>query len=490
MAKDATSPPADLADPGAEIARLNKIIRVLMDRAEGSTSDETSDYGLFQATIMLEQQVCHRTAELQAALRENERINCALRERAEAEQRVLQESEQRLRALLQNCSDMITVVARDGSVLYQAGAIGSVLGHEPTELEGANLARWVDKEDLPRLLELCHTGQAASTELHLRHADGRPRTCEVLAASLPGDSSWDGVVLNIRDVTERKQLELELRLAQKLESIGQLAAGIAHEINTPVQFVGNSVIFLKRAADKLLTLTNVYHELLHSDQPIDKEERQRRAVLAEEDTDLEYLIERIPPAFERALDGIKRVSVIVHAMRQFAHPSTERAPTDVNDGLQTTLIVAANEYKYVADIELDLGELPLVMANAGDLNQVFLNLIVNAAHAIEAKAQDSGERGKIIVRTRADDAGVLITVSDSGCGIQAEIAERVFDPFFTTKEIGSGTGQGLAIAHTIVVERHGGTITHQPTPGGGATFRILLPPDDPAAGGESIDAAA
>jgi PAS domain S-box-containing protein len=289
---------------------------------------------------------------------------------------------------------------------------------------------------------------------------------------------------------ERERLELDLRLAQKLEAVGQLAAGVAHEINTPVQFISDSVSFLKEAVDELLKLTNVYHQLLHTDEPIDKEERQRRAVAAEQESDLEYLTERVPPAFERALGGIDRVSSIVRAMRQFAHPSSQRTPIDVNEGLQTTLIVATNEYKYLADIELDLGDLPTVMANAGDLNQVFLNLIVNAAHAIGARVQDSGERGTITVRTRAQQDGVLISVSDTGCGIPAEIAGRVFDPFFTTKEVGRGTGQGLALAHTIVVERHRGTINFEPSPSGGTTFRILLPLDHPATEAEILDAAA
>ena len=317
------------------------------------------------------------------------------------------------------------------------------------------------------------------------------------AALVRSDEKSHRVQVVLFDITagkqaelERERLEQDLRLAQKLEAVGQLAAGVAHEINTPVQFIGNSVTFLKRAADKLLTLTNVYHELLHTEEPLDKEERQRRAVAAEEDSDLEYLTERIPPAIERALDGIQRVSEIVRAMRQFAHPSTERTLIDVNEGLQTTLIVARNEYKYVADIELDLGELPLVMASGGDLNQVFLNLIVNAAHAIEARVLDTDQRGTITVRTRADDAGVLITVSDTGCGIPAEITGRVFDPFFTTKPVGRGTGQGLAIAHTIIVERHHGAINFEPNPGGGTTFRVRLPLDDDACDGEALETAA
>jgi two-component system, NtrC family, sensor kinase len=235
----------------------------------------------------------------------------------------------------------------------------------------------------------------------------------------------------------------------------------------------------------------VYRSLLFGDAAIGREERQRRAADAEQDADLEYLAERVPQAFDRAVYGIDRVAAIVRAMRQFAHPTTERAPIDVNEAIQTTLIVATNEYKYVADVDLELGDLPLVTANAGDLHQVFLNLIVNAAHAIESSLKDSDEeRGTITVRTRAEGSSVEITIADTGCGIPAEIAGRVFDPFFTTKPVGRGTGQGLAIAHTIVVERHQGTIGFGRAPGGGTVFRIVLPVGTPATGSDAETRAA
>ena len=380
----------------------------------------------------------------------------------------------------------------------------TILGVEPSAFlsDARRFTEHVHGEDRERLrvaiLEPAVAGRdPLPAEFRFVRPDGREVWLREVAALVYSDRGLHRVQAVLFDITaakqaelERERLELDLRLAQKLEAVGSLAAGVAHEINTPVQFIGDSVTFLKEAVDELLRLTNVYHELLHTDEQIDKEERQRRAVAAEQESDLEYLTERVPPAFERALEGIQRVSTIVRAMRQFAHPSSQRAPIDVNEGLQTTLIVATNEYKYVADIELDLGDLPLVMANAGDLNQVFLNLIVNAAHAIGSKVRDSGERGTITVRTRAEQAGVLITVSDTGCGIPAEIAGRVFDPFFTTKEVGGGTGQGLAIAHTIVVERHHGAINFEPSPSGGTTFRILLALDDPTAEGEILDAAA
>jgi signal transduction histidine kinase len=166
----------------------------------------------------------------------------------------------------------------------------------------------------------------------------------------------------------------------------------------------------------------------------------------------------------------------VRAMKAFSHPPTaEQAPVDLNAALGNTLIVAANEYKYVADVETDLGDLPTVVCNGGDINQVFLNLIVNAGHAIAERVGDSGERGTITVRTRVDGEHALVSIADTGCGIPDEIADRVFDPFFTTKEEGRGTGQGLAISRTIVTERHNGSLTLETERGRGTTFHVRLP---------------
>ncbi len=384
-------------------------------------------------------------------------------------------------------------------IVFVSRQCETILGVAPSELLGdaSRFLSYVHLEDrlLPPVWQpVASTVDPLPAEYRFVRPDGKEVWLRGVSALVSRDDDCCRVQSVLFDITaaqqaerDRDRLELDLRLAQKLEAVGQLAAGVAHEINTPVQFIGNSVTFLKRAADKLLALTNVYHELLQSDQPIDMDEVKRRAVLAEEDADLDYLIERIPPALDRALDGIERVSAIIRAMREFAHPATERAPVDINAGIQTTLTVAKNEYKYVADIELDLGDLPLVMANASDLNQVFLNLIVNASHAIEAHVRDTDQRGKITVRTCAEETDVLIAVSDTGCGIPADIAKRVFDPFFTTKPSGRGTGQGLAIAHRIVVERNHGTIDFEPNPGGGTTFRVHLPRDAATADDEATE---
>ncbi len=195
-----------------------------------------------------------------------------------------------------------------------------------------------------------------------------------------------------------------------------------------------------------------------------------------EAADLEYLAGEIPKAMEQSLDGVERVATIVRAMKAFAHPgSNEKMPADLNKALSDALIVANNELKYVANVVTDFVELPPVWCNLGDLNQVFLNLLVNAAHAISDVVKKSGGKGEIRVKTRCDNNEVIVSVSDSGCGIPPAIQPRVFDPFFTTKEVGKGTGQGLAIARNIVVERHGGRIAFEPNLPQGTTFLVWLP---------------
>ncbi|MEN3280678.1 MAG: two-component system, NtrC family, sensor kinase [Solirubrobacteraceae bacterium] len=292
------------------------------------------------------------------------------------------------------------------------------------------------------------------------------------------------VTASARAEADRDRMELDLRLAQKLEAVGQLAAGIAHEINTPTQFVGDTVRFLGDAFGDVMELLAVYEELLAAAErgpvPSALIARVRKA---EDRADLDYLRARVPGAVERADDGVHRVATIVRAMSDFAHPpAAAKAPVDVNGALRSTLVVASNEYKYVADVVTDFGELPPVMCDGGDMNQVFLNLVVNAAHAIVDANRGSARRGTIGVRTVAEGDEVLVSVSDTGTGIAPEVADRIYDPFFTTTEVGRGTGQGLAIARQIVVERHGGTITFETQAGRGTTFHVRLPVAESALG--------
>ncbi|HLI60481.1 MAG TPA: EAL domain-containing protein [Solirubrobacteraceae bacterium] len=274
---------------------------------------------------------------------------------------------------------------------------------------------------------------------------------------------------------ELDRLEADRRLSQRLAAVGQLAAGIAHEINTPLQFVGDSVSFLREAVADLLNLTDVYHETLYSDGPASLEQRRRAICDAEQEADLEYLRERIPGAFERTVDGIGRVRSIVQAMKRFSHAGAgEVAPADINEGLQTTLVVCRNEYKYVADVTVDLSPLPEIVCNISELNQVFLNLIINAAQALEEQVAQGAERGKITVRTQQRDECIVIDIADTGPGIPAGLLDRIYEPFFTTKPIGKGTGQGLALA-LATINRHGGSLDCVSAPGQGTTFTITLP---------------
>jgi len=257
-----------------------------------------------------------------------------------------------------------------------------------------------------------------------------------------------------------------------------LAAGIAHEINTPIQFVGDNLHFLRDVFENRAAVGEKYHRQLQ--QAVLAGEAPR-AVLeslekALEAADVEYMATEVPKALAQSLDGVERVATIVRAMKAFAHPGQkEKAAADLNKALLDTLTVARNELKYVADVETDFGDLPPVVCHLAGMNQVFLNLLINAAHAIGAVMQQTGVKGRIRVKTRTDGDQVTVSISDTGCGIPEAIRSRVFEQFFTTKEVGQGTGQGLALARSIVVEKHGGRITFEPNPPRGTTFVVSVP---------------
>lgn len=295
----------------------------------------------------------------------------------------------------------------------------------------------------------------------------------------------------LEEVKQREQMGIELGLAQKLESVGRLAAGIAHEINTPIQFVSDSLYFLRSAFDdinKLLELCRSAPQTLTSGESA--ENVLKNIIDTTASLDLDFLNEEIPKAFDRTFDGANRVASIVRAMKEYSHPDVNgQSSADINQALQTTLTVATNEYKYVASVNTDFGELPLVICNIGELNQVFLNMIVNAAHAIQDSGKDVST-GLISITTRAVGDMVEITIADNGCGISKENLEKIYDPFFTTKEVGRGTGQGLAITHSIVMEKHGGNIWVNSTVGVGTAFTLRLPVAGRARDEDTTEAAA
>jgi PAS domain S-box-containing protein len=283
-----------------------------------------------------------------------------------------------------------------------------------------------------------------------------------------------------QDVTNAKLAELELADAQRLASVGTLAAGVAHEINTPVQFVSDSIHFVREASAEVFslieTLDGLRRRVLDGCPPSELMAAAVSASSTVEAADLEYLRDNVPQALGRALDGLDRVATIVRSMKEFAHPAQkEMAPIDLNRAIAATLTVATNEYKYVADLETAFEELPPVVCHINDINQVVLNLVVNAAHAIADVVSGTHQRGKIKVITRHQDHHAVIYISDTGPGIPEEIRTRIYDPFFTTKEVGRGTGQGLAIARAIVKDKHCGDLSFETTLGVGTTFSIRLP---------------
>jgi len=293
------------------------------------------------------------------------------------------------------------------------------------------------------------------------------------------DGRITGLILLGRDVTEQRLLEAQLAQAQKLESIGQLAAGIAHEINTPIQYIGDNTRFLQDAFEDLLALMAEYGKLLAKVREGEETQGVIKELARVEDlADPEYLAKEIPKAIEQSLEGLAHVATIVRAMKEFSHPGTgEKTAVDINKAIESTITVARNEWKYVAEMvtELDPG-LPLVPCLADEFNQVILNLIINAAHAIgESAGKGEQAKGTITISTRQDGDWVEVRLQDTGAGIPEEIRSKIFDPFFTTKEVGRGTGQGLAISHSVIVDKHEGTITFETEVNKGTTFIIRLP---------------
>ena len=429
---------------------------------------------LHRAHDELEARVKERTADL-AQTNRTLQLEVAERGRAEAQRA-------RLATAIEQAAEGVVVTDPEGSIQYINPAFTTITGYTEAEVIGRN----------PRLLksgkhesgfyaDLWKTVLAGETwrgEVINRRKDGSLYS-EAMSITPVRDAhgAIAGFTAIKQDITERKRLEVELRHAQKLEAVGGLAAGIAHELNTPIQFVGDNTHFLKGAFADLTRVIENYHQLRDAaDNGGTSAALVEEVKQAEQTADLDYLMEEIPRALEQSLDGVTRVATIVRAMKEFAHPDrSEKMATDLNKALESTLIVARNEIKYVADVETDFAELPLVQCHGSDINQVFLNLLVNAAHAIKDVAKGGEKKGLIRVQTCQEEQSVLISISDTGCGIPEEIREKIFEPFFTTKEVGVGTGQGLAIARSIVVDKHGGSLTLDTEVGCGTTFHIRLP---------------
>lgn len=406
----------------------------------------------------------------------------------ERDKRLLQQQQDmsRLEAVMKLAAEGIVTISAENVVESFNEAAARIFGYDPEEIVGRSFSILLPKLDCqPKkesLAEYLKGGAAGAgglcREVMGRRKDGREFPMEIAVSEVPLDSG--PILVGIfRDTTERRQLESQLIQAQKMESVGQLAAGIAHEINTPTQYVGDNLRFLEDAFRDLTGLLAACRRLRNAadQQPIPAE-LVRSVVAASEVADIEYLIDEIPKAIGQSLDGIGRVTKIVLSMKDFSHPGNEaKQAVDLNRALESTLTVCRNEWKYLAEAVTDFDpDLPMVTCLPGECNQVFLNLLINAAHAIGDKLAGSpAEKGTIHVATRRDGDWAEIRISDTGTGIPEESRHKVFDPFFTTKEVGRGTGQGLAIARSVITRKHGGTIELETEIGRGTTFIVRLP---------------
>ncbi|MET0793608.1 MAG: ATP-binding protein [Polyangiaceae bacterium] len=280
-------------------------------------------------------------------------------------------------------------------------------------------------------------------------------------------------------LAELKGTQAKLLQAQKLEAIGQLAAGIAHEINTPAQYVSDNTSFVRGAISAVFNVLDAALAVVETARTGQVPAELTAAVdTAGRKAKLAYLRKQLPLALDQSLDGLGRIGGIVQAMKAFSHPSgSEKRPENLKEAIETTVAVARNEWKYVADVELEFApDMPLVPVLRNEFNQVVLNLVVNAAHAI-SDITAGGSTGKGRIKISASHAADFaeVRISDTGAGIPERHRKRVFEPFFTTKAVGKGTGQGLAIAYSVIVDKHGGTISFETEEGRGTTFIIALP---------------
>lgn len=369
-------------------------------------------------------------------------------------------SEYKMRSMMESMSDPCFVCSDSFDVEYANPAMRQIFGDVMGQSCSAKIFKC--EEDCP----ICHhkviEGAFCSNQEIRLPENGR--IFKATSSPLTNSNGSISKLTVLRDITDEKEMQVRLTQSHKLEAIGQLAAGVAHEINTPAQFIGDNISFLKKnwtLVDKILQ---------------DYIKKEGSAMDEKGRKSLQFLLQEIPQAVEDAGEGINRISTIVKAMREFSHPNEAKKLVNINQAIETTLTVARNEWKYVADVETDFDSLlPDVPCFPGDFNEVILNIIVNAGHAIAKKFQSKNQKGMIYIRTHSDKGKVVIEIQDNGTGIPESIQDRVYDPFFTTKPVGEGTGQGLYLSHQIIEKKHGGRLYFESVDGEGTTFKIELP---------------
>jgi PAS domain S-box-containing protein len=424
-----------------------------------------------------------RTAEL---VKSNEELNRQIKKRKRAKQTIKQ-AHREIEHLISSLPTILIGLNRKNEVIHWNAIAAQLFSIPATDVMGSSLDQCGPEWDWDKISDGMSKSRAGGCNvrvdnIHYRNADGEDR---YLGLSItPFKDNHQGIAgLTIigADITDRIKFEAQLHQSQKMEAIGQLAAGIAHEINTPTQFVGDNTRFLQDAFSDLIAACNLYKEPIHAAKSGTLNAERIQEIEAQlEELDIAYLEEEVPLAIEQTLKGVDRITRIVQAMKIFAHPGgAEKEPVDINKEIEKTITITRNEWKYVADLKTDFdAALPMVPCHRAEFNQVILNLIVNAAHAIaDSNAGNSSAKGTITISSHFAANQAEIRISDTGAGIPEHIRHRIFDLFFTTKEPGRGTGQGLAIAHSVIVDKHDGTIDIETKENQGTTFVIRLPID-------------
>ena len=404
----------------------------------------------------------------------------------------IQESFGRFSRLANNVAEVLYSASLTGPIRMEFinNRVESITGFDAEQIctgrvDWMELVHTNDRSGLLGAYEDCkRSGKEFELDYRIVKKDGN--ICDVFDMAVPvfdDNGHICGIDGMITEITCRKRAQRELDRTQMLQNLGRLTAGIAHEINTPIQFVGDNLHFLSNSfqhINELLKLYDNYNEIITSKPNGDESipVAIEKITAFKEQTDMDFIVSEIPHAIEQTIDGINRVSTMIKAMRDFSHIDERRmAPADLNKALNTAIVILRNEIKYTADVKMELdGDLPLAMCCIDEINQVFLILLTNAAQSIsEFTAGQNGKRGVITITTKFVDGNAVISISDTGGGIAPEIRDRIFEAFFTTKPAGMGTGQGLSIARSIIVDRHAGSLEFETEDGTGTTFTVSLP---------------
>lgn len=475
-------------------------VYVIKDVTEQKRTQETlriSEEKLRRANDELEARVEDRTLEL---YKSNQDLQHEIIER-ETIQAIQAKEKEFLAITLLSINDGVISTEKNGKIVLFNKAAEIVTGLGQSDVLGNhinNILKLVDEktgqviEDPLSVLLRFNSTDHSSPCLALINNQGEKRLISANGAKVSdAKGKLMGYVVVFNDITEQQRMGEMLALSQKMDSIGHLAAGIAHEINTPLQYVGDNTHFLDDAYRNIAEMMKLYDEFFASNQNQgNNNEVCKKITATKEELDFDYYVNEAPIAISQSLEGIDRVRKIVLAMKAFSHPGTkEKQAANINQGIEITTTISRNEWKYIADLEMDLDpDLPFVYCSIDEINQVILNMIINATQAIEEANRMKGEeKGKITITTRHQDDHILIMVKDTGIGISAENKSRIFDPFFTTKDVGKGTGQGLSLAHNIIVQLHQGSIQVESEVGKGTTFIIQLPIGESVASDEWLE---